>query len=445
MYKSRYNLITQIDSENSAVFNPLSGAFDIADNETVKRFTDGKPLDDDEQEYWFTRGYFFGTAEEEQNYIEKRYNDFHDEVIKSEVQFVFVPTYSCNFSCGYCYQKGVDRSVSYPSHELIDNMVDYMVNFRKENKRDVYLTLFGGEPLQDKKENYDMMEYLVKKLTDNSIGFAVVTNAYNLSKYIKILEKGIIREIHISLDGDKEVHNKRRKTGQDANTFDAIMEGITKAVSLFIPINIRMIIDKETIGTLPLLAERLDKAGFLDLPKTRFKTSLGRNYELINEYMKPGDLFTLDEMYRVYTDLLMQNPILKKLHTPSYFGISHMVDKGEMYIPDFDSCPAFKSEMAFDYSGGIYSCTASVGREDYKVGTFYPELYIDEQKTADWKKRSILTIPECKDCSVGVVCGGGCGVIAKQKNGTVLSPDCKPVKKVMDYGIQFYAEKLLHY
>ena len=67
MYKSRYNLITPIDSENNAVFNPLSGAFDIADNETVKRFTDGKPLDDDEQEYWFTRGYFFGTAEEEQN------------------------------------------------------------------------------------------------------------------------------------------------------------------------------------------------------------------------------------------------------------------------------------------------------------------------------------------------------------------------------------------
>jgi len=77
------------------------------------------------------------------------------------------------------------------------------------------------------------------------------------------------------------------------------------------------------------------------------------------------------------------------------------------------------------------------------VGTYFPEVKFYEDKTKDWKTRSILEIEECKNCPVGVVCGGGCGVISYEKTGKVLSPNCKPVKEIMDIGIRYYKDYFL--
>jgi uncharacterized protein len=120
-----------------------------------------------------------------------------------------------------------------------------------------------------------------------------------------------------------------------------------------------------------------------------------------------------------------------------------MVDSGEMYVPSFDTCPAGKSEFVFDASGNIFGCTASCGREGYALGTYFPALKFDELALRDWQTRNILNIPECVDCSVGVVCGGGCGVIAKDRNGKVHSANCKPIKEVMDIGINYYKKEIL--
>jgi uncharacterized protein len=221
------------------------------------------------------------------------------------------------------------------------------------------------------------------------------------------------------------------------------MEGIKACVAHKIPVNIRLIIDRITIGTLPDLAACFDGEGWLDLPKILFKTSLGRNYELINPSMKKEDLFTMDEMIRAYTQLMLEHPLLKKLHLPAFFGITQLIENGEMYLPNFDSCPAAKSEFVFDGSGKIYGCTASCGRAGYEVGTYYPEVKFQHEKLTEWEYRSILTIDACRDCPVGVVCGGGCGVMAKEKHQTALSPQCKPVKEIMDLGILYYKDKLL--
>jgi uncharacterized protein len=114
-----------------------------------------------------------------------------------------------------------------------------------------------------------------------------------------------------------------------------------------------------------------------------------------------------------------------------------------MYFPNFDSCPAAKSEFVFDGSGKIYGCTASCGRDGYEIGEYFPEVRFYPEKIGDWKKRNILEITECRDCPVGVVCGGGCGVVSNEKNGKILSPNCKPVKEIMDLGILYHKDVFL--
>ncbi len=106
--------------------------------------------------------------------------------------------------------------------------------------------------------------------------------------------------------------------------------------------------------------------------------------------------------------------------------------------PLFDACPGTKTEWAFDYTGSIYACTATVGKKGEELGKFYPEIRMDEEKLEEWEDRDILSIDECKTCPVQLACGGGCAAIAKNKHGQHNSPDCRPVTELLEMGIGLY-------
>lgn len=441
MTASRYNLITEIDENNYSIYNPLSGAFDIASQEEKERLINNTPINQEETSLWLKRGYYFQDKESEELYIKKRYEEFKKESLLTPIQYIFIPNYACNFHCSYCYQHGIKTNQDELTIEKINAFFQTIETIQKENQRDFFITLFGGEPLLPK--NKVLMQYFIDKVNEKNISLSVVSNGYYLEEYLDLLKAAQIREIQVTLDGDKDLHNTRRYQNPGDNSFDKIIQGIQKTISLSIPAHVRIIIDKETLPTLPDLAKRLDQLGFLSLKQSQFKTSLGRNYELIEKYNE-NLLYSLGDLYLEYQKLMTIHPLIKKLHTPSFFGITRVSENKEMYLPNFDSCPAAKTEFVFDSQGFIYGCTASCGRKGYELGTYYPEQTWNQVALKDWQNRSIITIPECKDCSVGVVCGGGCGVIANEQNGKILSPNCKNVKQVMDTGILYYSSVFLN-
>ncbi len=442
MKHSKYNLITDIEGINFTVFNPLSGAFDVADKQSIERFKKLEPQNEDEYNYWLKRGFVFENELQEDEFIGKKNTEFNNEMNKSDTQFLIVPTYNCNFNCSYCYQKGIENT-NLMTKPMIDNIIKYLIKYREQVKPEFFVTIFGGEPLLDSPKQADLIRYLASKLIENNIYYAVVTNGYEILKFKDILVNNFVREVHITLDGDEQIHNKRRYTKNDNNSFARIIDGMKYLTDNFIQVNLRIIIDKQTMPTLPGLAEKLDNAGLLKKNKMIFKTSLGRNYELIDPHSGEELLYELDEMYREFVKLMDKYPLVAQMHTPSFFGIKNIVEKKEAYLPSFDTCPAGKSEFVFDWSGNIYGCTASCGREGYEFGKFYPEVEFYTDKMKDWTQRSILTIPGCSDCSVALLCGGGCGVIANDRNGTPLSKNCKPVKEVVDIGIKYFKSKIL--
>lgn len=439
---SQYNQITALSDGNYAVWNPLSGAFDIADTDTVAAFKAETPRSEEEQNTWLERGYFFKDKTQASLYFLERQQDFLNATKENQIQFMLVLSYSCNFGCPYCYQKGIaDQGLM--SKEMLESFLKFIIDYREQHKKEIIVSLFGGEPLLPGKKYEDLITYLVDRLNAEKIPLTVVTNGYNLSLYLPLLAQADLREIHVTLDGDRHHHDKRRTLKNGGKTFDHIIEGITAAVLAKIPVNVRVIVDKQNIQTLPFLAELFNVHGWLDLPKEKFKIAMGRNYELIENYVHPEDLLTLDGLVEAYVFLLVQYPLLKKMYVPDFFGITKMMNTGEMYTPSFDTCPGAKSEFVCDASGNIYSCTASCGREGYDLGTFHPQVTWQTDRMKEWQQRSILTIKECQTCSVGVVCGGGCGVIAKDRTGKAFEPNCKPVKEVMDIGIRYYEKELL--
>ena len=107
----------------------------------------------------------------------------------------------------------------------------------------------------------------------------------------------------------------------------------------------------------------------------------------------------------------------------------------------FDSCPGCKTEWAFDYAGRIYSCTATVGKVGDELGTFYPQVSRRDDLIEEWQQRDVTSIPECRTCNLQLACGGGCAAVARNREGRLNAPDCRPVKELLEMGLSLYFGK----
>lgn len=431
MYFSKYNIVSQIrNSDESFIVNLLSGHADILSKEEVQKLSSGGG--DDIAEFQ-TKGYL-ADEEQEKSVYRKKYIDFLQERETDEMQLFFVMNYSCNFACSYCYQGEYVPAKGMATAEIIDAFFDFI---RKEHAgRNKYITLFGGEPLMPGEAQKKLVGYFVDKCKSHNIPLAVVTNGFELEDYLNILGRAEIKEIQVTLDGPSEVHDGRRMLHGGKPTFEKIIRGIDAALSHNMPVNLRMIVDKENIAFLPALADIAIEKGWTKHPN--FKTQLGRNYELHSCQENQKALFSRMEMYEEIYQLLKQHPQIIEFHKPAFSISKFLSENGELPGPLFDACPACKTEWAFDYTGQIYSCTATVGKAGEELGTFWPEVRLNKERIEAWQERDVLNIPECRNCNLQLACGGGCGSVAKNKVGHCNSPDCRPVKELMELGFSYY-------
>ncbi len=197
-----------------------------------------------------------------------------------------------------------------------------------------------------------------------------------------------------------------------------------------------MVIDRENIDNLPDLARFAIEKGWTR--NRHFKTQIGRNYELHHCQSTPEKLFDRVSLFESIYELTRKHPHIIEFYKPAYSIARFMSEQGDLPDPLFDACPACKTEWAFDYLGQIYSCTATVGKTDEALGTFYPVVTRLTESVRQWENRDITAIPECKDCAVSLACGGGCGAVAKNRTGKICSSDCRPVKELLEMGFSSY-------
>ena len=440
MIYSKHNIFSKIkESDNYFIVNLLNGSADIlnpAEGSLVQDFLDGKTIPAEFHENLTKQGYLVDAKEEERLYRSK-YLDFVDSRDDDEIQLFFVPNYSCNFACTYCYQDEYTTTKQGLTNEVTDAFFSYVKTEFAGRKK--YLTVFGGEPLLNSPKQKEMIAYLLKQANDLNLEVCFVTNGYSLVDYVDILKTASIREIQVTLDGKGSVHDKRRFLKGGGATFDKIVEGIDACLSNELPVNLRMVVDKENISGLPEMAQFAIDKGWTK--SEFFKTQLGRNYELHHCQATSEKLFSRISLYETIYEQVKQHPYILEFYKPAYSISKFLAENGELPDPLYDACPACKTEWAFDYTGHIFSCTATVGKEDESLGTFFPEVSRKEEMISEWENRDVTTIPECISCSMQLACGGGCGSVAKNRTGSVCSTDCRPVKELLELGFSAYFEK----
>lgn len=441
MYFSKHNIFSRIkDSENYFIVNLLSGNADILSPDEALKLkailnNNGDLVDPEFINELEEKGYFIDKAREDAIFKNK-YLDFIDSREGDEVQVFFVPNYSCNFACSYCYQDEYAPKTSELTLEIIDAFFKFIQTELAGRKK--YITIFGGEPLLSSPRQKEIISTILNKAASLNIDTCIVTNGYNLSEYIDILKLSRIREIQVTLDGTSQIHDIRRFLKGGGRTFDKIVKGINACLENKIPINLRMVIDKENIDNLPQLARFGISNGWTINPY--FKTQIGRNYELHHCQSAPDKLFSRISLYEKIYELTRQHPYIVEFYKPAYSVSKFLSENGSLPEPLFDSCPACKTEWAFDYTGHIYPCTATVGKPGESLGTFYPTVLHKKELINEWESRDVTTIDKCADCSVQLACGGGCGSVAKNNNGNICSTDCRPIKELLEIGFKAYLE-----
>jgi uncharacterized protein len=439
MNYSKHNIFSKISgSENYFIVNLLTGSADILDPSEalmIQDFLAGKEIAKEFYHNLEEQGYLIDEQEEEKLYRSK-YLDFIDSRDEDEVQLFFVPNYSCNFACTYCYQD----EYSNESKELTRDVIDAFYNYINKEfaGRKKYLTIFGGEPLLGSPKQKQLITYLLKQANELKLEVCFVTNGYTLNEYIEILKIASIREIQVTLDGKGNVHNKRRFLKGRGATFDKIVKGIDTCLQNKLPVNLRMVVDKENIDGLPEMAQFAIDKGWTK--SEFFKTQLGRNYELHHCQATSEKLFSRISLYETIYSLIKQHPQMLEFYKPAYSVAKFLAENGDLPDPLYDACPACKTEWAFDYTGHIYSCTATVGKTDESLGTFYPEFSRKEEMINTWESRDVTAISECSTCNFQLACGGGCGSVAKNRTGNICSSDCRPVKELLELGFSAYFE-----
>ncbi len=411
--------------------NLLSKEADILEADLAQAFI-SDTLDDAAP--FVEKGYYMD-EEKETSLFNAAYLDFMDQQEESEIQVFYVPDYFCNFKCTYCYQEEYGKSTALKDQRpVIDAFFSYLdLNF---SGKPFYLTLFGGEPLLTSESHRSNINYFLDRADERKLSIAIVTNGYTLEECLPRLKQSRIREIQITLDGPAEVHNLRRPLRGGQGTFERVSDAVDLTIAAGIPVNLRAVLDKQNIDGLPELAAHAVKKGWTK--SSLFKTQLGRNYELHSCQKDHEFLFTRIGMYEGIYELIKDYPEILEFHRPAFSLSRFIADEGELPGPLFDSCTGAKTEWAFDYTGNIYSCTATVGKTGEELGQFYPEVILNSEAVEEWQDRDVCSIAECRSCSVQLACGGGCAAVAKNRTGSIMTPDCRPVKELMTLGLATY-------
>jgi uncharacterized protein len=432
MQYSKHNIFSKIaGSEDYFLVNPLSRQADILDPDEAKKYADGSPLNKAE---FLQKGYLVDPDEEERRF-RREYLNFIDERDQDEVQLFFTPWYSCNFACSYCFQDAYTQAHDQVDDEVIEAFFGY-VDAHFAHRR-TYITLFGGEPLLNAPAKKASIRKVFEEAAKRKLELAVVSNGYHVLDYMDLLKQARIREVQLTVDGTQPVHDSRRMLKGGAGSFDRIAKGVDALLENRIPVNLRMIVDKDNVQNLPDLARFAIGRGWTNSPL--FKTALGRNYELHHCQTNQTRLFSRIEMYQDIYQLVLDFPEILEFHRPAFSIAKFIFENGEMPQPLFDSCSGAKTEWAFDYTGRIYSCTATVGHVGDELGTFYPEVKLNEDLVEDWEDRDVIAIEACRACPVQLACGGGCAAVAKNRSGKLHAPDCRPVKGLLELGIGLYS------
>ncbi|MGE3508927.1 MAG: radical SAM protein, partial [Vicinamibacterales bacterium] len=152
-----------------------------------------------------------------------------------ELHITVLTTLQCNFACDYCYQgdrgdhnKFAEKMSIETAHRVADWIERELDTVRPKK---LHIMFFGGEPLLNLPVMYLIAERMAATTRARGLkqSISIVTNGLLLSEEIvdRMNAYGLLG-VKITLDGDRDTHNRMRPLRGGQGTFDRIIANIRK-------------------------------------------------------------------------------------------------------------------------------------------------------------------------------------------------------------------------
>lgn len=316
--------------------------------------------------------------------IVKEEKEIENEVVKNTTvgAVYYMPSMSCNFRCTYCF---LGKEVSLPKKERMDNetiiaSVNFIVNeIKRLNLKKIKVLLFGGEPTLCIDKHIRFMELLNEKAKID-VEYSLITNGYILpyTKICDMIKEGL-NNIQITLDGTKDIHDKRRILCNGEGTYTRILQNIIILCKKGISVCLRINIDSDNYQSIIELINILKSNDLTGKLLLQFVPVDPSSYSKASGYDKKV-LQSFESIYRC------------------------AFSSGFEVAPWNRSCsirePLF---LAIAPNGDLYKCPCFVGEEACIIGS------VDNGYNCKYEKYLEMKIEKkCVKCKYFRLCRGGC-------------------------------------
>lgn len=437
-----------VGSDKYAVCNALSGEVVVLNRaglELLESFRSGEtPVGGkDVLEQLRAARFLFDSAEAEQEWFEALCRKAWEAYCRDAPRhFTLVVNTRCNFACPYCFEPASERTQGSGLQPAQVDAAFRVMDESAEPHHPPEVEVFGGEPLLPGSRR--VLERILTHLETRRGYASVQTNGYHLQAYLDLFERygERIRQLQVTLDGPRPVHDHRRARLGGRPTFDRIVAGVNGFARLNLPaeVSIRMNVDRDNVDALPDMPALYAEQGWSGDPRFRFVAA-----PVDNRSGVLADERRLLPWHELFARLLPLSrdtgggPFdLSVFKAASYFRnyLGRAAGQGRRpatFQPRVNYCEAAALKLfVFHPDGRIYPCPETVGQPDFAIGTYDPDFSLDEAACAGWSEQTILTRQGCRECPLSTFCGGGCILAARQRNGSTQVPECENCSEVIE-------------
>ncbi|MCI8652304.1 MAG: thioether cross-link-forming SCIFF peptide maturase [Angelakisella sp.] len=368
------------------------------------------------------------------------YGQFADKMVLSPIKAMCLHiSHDCNLRCEYCFAGTGDFGTGHRMEMPLEvglKAIDFLIE-KSENRRNLELDFFGGEPLM----NFDVVKEIVKyarkreKECGKHFRFTITTNGVLLNDdRIDFIN----REMHnvvLSVDGRKEVNDRTRHRVDGSGSYDTFMPKFQKLVArrgdgqyyvrgTFTRYNLDFAED----------VLHLNRCGFDQISVEPVVADPKLPYALTEE-----DLPAIFAEYERLAKLLIQR---RREHNGfNFFHFMIDLDQGPCVIKRLRGCGAGNEYCAVTPDGDVYPCHQFVGQEEWRMGDIFSGE-IDMEMKRRFAASNVYGKEECRGCWAKFYCSGGCNANNHTYAGDIIRPyhlACQLEKKRVECAIMIKA------
>jgi len=401
----------------------LADDFSPAERETIEQLTEN--------------GFLVTDRETEREALQTFFRETRTD--SETLRITVLTTLQCNFACDYCIQGDhgdYNKNAAKMSPEMAERVAQWAEG-RLDAVRPARLVLmfFGGEPLLNMPVLYSIAERMHAACEARGVALSIniITNGLLLSpEMVRRLNPLGLNGIKVTLDGDRDAHNRSRPLRGGQGTFDKIVANVREIAHLT-RVSVGGNFDVDTVDSYPALLDFLAEQQFADkLAKVNFKPVI-REKATLSKGLIPLTAVSGEG-----------KPLNGACMTSAGTGVSRVCDTCNFadeklaFLRDETKKRGFStsdgvhmgpceihSEHAYTVGpdGSLFACPGfagealqSTGHIDGRVDDYRSQAQRNFDKLASWE--------QCNDCAFIPVCAGGCTVASHNELGDMHAPNC---------------------